>query len=224
MVTSPTELTPNLLVMVGLDCTTSNTRCLDMRDKMSPQLLASLRHGDEVHFFPVDERPTAHIEVKNLTKVVGLDQAIVTFYQAIHAIKPATNPKAINNTGAVLRYAKDISTSLATEWQRLASAGQPRRRQTRVVLSVFTDGELPPGQSLPEPGPWPAALDVWFVGVEPPYEAQLKHWLSTTVSLPETQWHLLKSSTWHTEATQVFGPRIGRAFVNTGLLKRLGVS
>lgn len=211
-------------MIIGLDITTTVERFAEMRDQMIPRVaLGRLHDRDEVHWMSIAARPDRDVQVK-LLKGLGQDKNIIALYEAIHAIKQTTNHKEINDTGAVMRYAKSISKKLERERQRQANQGKSTPRATRVVLTMFTDGELPAGQSMPEAGLWPTDLDVWVWGVEKQYEARLRQWITTTLGLPEAQLHIVLRSEWQLDVEKTFGPRIDRPSINVGLLKRLGVS
>ena len=89
------------------------------------------------------------------------------------------------------------------------------------MVSLFTDGKLEGRQTLPQSGPWPSALTVWFWGVEPAQEAPLEQWATGKMGLPETQLNVVRFSDWETVADKIFGQTIGRPYQNVGLIKRL---
>jgi hypothetical protein len=115
-----------------------------------------------------------------------------------------------------------MGTTLEAERQRIVRQGKASPPVAPIILHLFTDGELPAGQSLPQPGPWSTTLQVWVWGVEHVYEARLKQWLITDLGLPEEQLQIVRFSEWQTTAEKVFGPRVGRPLADMGLLKRLG--
>lgn len=218
---------PRPIFMIGLDVSTTigPTHFATMRDTMIPRIvLARLRPGDEVQWMPLHADPEQAIHIKPLTGKAGAHDEMQGLAVQMRQMEQLKDTKIANNTGGFLGYAKRISAMLDTaQQQRMERQGKSQSRTERIIVHLFTDGELPAGQGLPQPGPWTSNIEVWVWGVEREYETRLTQWLHTTLGLPTHQVHVVRFSDWQTVADQVFGPHIGRSFVDVAMLKRLGV-
>ena len=210
--------------MIGLDVTTSIApeRFVQMRDTLIPQIvLARLQPGDEVAWVPINANPERELKLQRLTGKMGTDKGLRDMHARLRQVEQSRDPKIINNLGSFLAYGKRTGTMLEAERQRLVSQGKKPVPVERLVFSLFTDGELPAGQSVPPSGPWPTNVAVWIWGVESVYETRLKQWLTTDLELPEGQVTLVRFSDWQLTEAKTFGARIGRPFADLGFLKRL---
>jgi hypothetical protein len=217
---------PRPIWILGLDVTTTvkPESFVLMRDTMIRHIvLARLRPGDEIQWMLLHENPEKKVDTKQLTGKVGTNDEVQKLAAQLHQIKQLTDVRIANNVGNIFAYAKRIGTMLEAEQQRVAQQGKSQGRTELLTMHLFTDGELPAKQGLPQPGPWPSNLDVWVWGVEQEHEARLTQWLTTTLGLPEKQFHIVRFSDWQTTANKVFGPRIGRPFVDVATLKRLSI-
>jgi hypothetical protein len=211
--------------MVAVDITTTipDEQFRLMRDQMFPEVVLSrVRSRDEVHVMPVDSDPERHVHVLRLIRNVGLDKELAALLRTVQAhIVHTTNPRIMTNLGGVLAYAKRLGITLQEERARFQATGKASPPTPRIVVMVFTDGKLAGRQTMPLPGVWPLEVEVWFWGVEPSAEGPLKQWATTTMGLPEGQFHIVRLSGWQTVATQVFGRQIDRPHPNLEILKRL---
>jgi len=219
---------PPIIWMTGLDITTSvpKDHFLSMRDKMFPNVvLARVRQRDEVHVMPVDSDPEKGVQVMRLTRNVGMAKEILAFFASIQTqIHQPKSYKGSTNIGGVLAYAKRISLTLQDAHKQAEARGKAHTALPRIVANIFTDGKPEGVQTKPLPGPWSAAVTVWFWGVERAYEASLRKWATTEMGLPEAQLRIVRFTDWQTVAAHDFGQHIDRTHPDMEILKRLGAS